>query len=76
MRKATPVCVQCGGDLEEGFLRDATYGGSVPSTWVEGEPERSFWTGTKLSGKVQYQVQAYRCVKCGRIELYGHEPPR
>jgi hypothetical protein len=44
-----------------------------PATWVEGEPEKSFWSGTKTKGKRQLPVAALRCPRCGRIELYTAE---
>ncbi len=74
MSTFTPVCGQCGGSMEDGFLLDRTYGGTFPSTWVEGSPKPSFWRGTDISGKERLPVQAWRCMKCGRIDLYAHEP--
>jgi hypothetical protein len=39
--------------------------------WVEGAPEKSFWSGTKTSGKKQVQVSTYRCPACGYLESYA-----
>ena len=67
-------CAKCGGAMEEGFVRDVLQGGCTPATWVEGQPEWSFWSGTKTSGKEQFRLQAFRCAKCGLVELYARKP--
>ena len=71
--KAVELVCPCGGTLEVGFLRDKMEGGVAPGAWVEGPPKSSFWTGTVTSGRDQIEIQAYRCRKCGRIELYARE---
>ena len=57
--------------MEEGFIKDEGYGTVAASKWVEGPPERSFWSGTKTSGKRQVQVSTYRCTSCGYLESYA-----
>lgn len=57
----------------EGFVADHTYGGVNPSDWVEGEPVKSFWTGTKISNKNQFKVKTFRCINCGYLESYAIE---
>jgi hypothetical protein len=64
-------CPKCQGEMEEGFIADATYGGVLTSKWVEGEPEKSFWTGIKTKGKEQIQISTYRCASCGYLESYA-----
>lgn len=64
-------CPKCSKEMEEGFIADATYGGVVTSKWVEGEPEKSFWTGTKTKGKRQVEVHSFRCPNCGFLESYA-----
>jgi Domain of unknown function (DUF6487) len=64
-------CHKCGGKMEEGFILDETYGAQQPSQWVEGEPEKSFWFGTKTSGKEKLQISTYRCGRCGYLESYA-----
>jgi hypothetical protein len=59
--------------MEEGFILDKTHGGQLPSQWVEGEPEKSFWFGTKTSGKEILQIKSYRCDRCGYLESYALE---
>jgi len=51
--------------------RRRSYG--VPGQWISGEPERSFWFGLKLSGRKQLTVSAYRCPRCGRLEVFAPE---
>ena len=59
--------------MEEGFIRDAVPGGSVPIAWYQGPLERSIWTGGKIVGKVHYQISTYRCSHCGLLESYAEE---
>jgi hypothetical protein len=73
MTEVPLVCAACGGTCEEGFLRDVMHGGYKPGMWVEGPPEKSFWSGTKVGDRRQYRVQAFRCVKCGKVELFARE---
>lgn len=65
-------CLKCGGTLVEGFVVDQAHGGAatVP-TWVEGAPERSIWTGVKVSGKAQLDIATWRCRSCGLLEHYA-----
>jgi hypothetical protein len=64
-------CPKCQGAMEEGFVKDEGYGTVSSSTWIEGAPEKSFWTGTKTAGKKQFDVSVYRCVTCGYLESYA-----
>ena len=64
-------CPKCRGKMEEGFIKDEGYGTIQASKWVEGLPEKSFWTGTKTRGKNQVQVITYRCPGCGYLESYA-----
>lgn len=65
------TCPKCREEMEEGFIADFTYGGIATSKWVEGEPEDSFWTGTKTKGKRQVEVLTFRCSSCGYLESYA-----
>lgn len=71
MSESNTNCPKCSAELEEGFILDYTHGAIVPSNWVEGEPVKSFWTGTKISDKKQLQVKTFRCVRCGFLESYA-----
>jgi hypothetical protein len=64
-------CPKCGGPMEEGFLRDSSYGGQVEGTWVEGKPQRSFWSGVSMRGREQLPITSYRCEGCGYLESYA-----
>ena len=50
---------------------DEGYGKKLVSTWVAGEPQKSFWTGIQLWGKEWLQVATYRCRGCGYLESYA-----
>ena len=58
--------------MEKGFVADKAHY-SVPETqnWVEGVPERTFWSGIKLKGKEVLPVMTYRCERCGYLESYA-----
>lgn len=66
-------CAKCGGAMAEGFVISQPFDNNAvrPDDWVQGEPEPSFWTGTKLRGKVRRHVVAYRCERCGYLESYA-----
>lgn len=66
-------CPKCQSEMEVGFIADHTQSAKLPGDWVEGEPVKSFWSGTKISGKKQYRVVTYRCVRCGYLESYATE---
>ena len=68
------TCAGCGGEMEEGFIIDrGHYGAPGEQKWVEGEPERSIWTGIKTGGRRNFKVMSYRCERCGRLESYARE---
>jgi len=64
-------CPKCGNRMEEGFILDHTHGGRLQSAWVEGKPQRSFWTGIKMRGTSQHPVSTFRCERCGFLESYA-----
>ncbi|MEW6208442.1 MAG: PF20097 family protein [Acidobacteriota bacterium] len=66
-----PRCPKCDTRMEEGFILDKAHGTQLPSQWVGGEPEKSFWFGTKTAGKEIIRVRTYRCRKCGYLESYA-----
>lgn len=65
------ICPKCQGALEEGFTLDHSSGESLAAEWVEGPPERSFWTGVKTRGKDRLPIQTFRCERCGYLESYA-----
>ncbi len=73
MSDRTPACAKCSTGMEPGFVLDYTHGAMTQSSWVEGEPEPSFWTGIKIKGHQKLAVTTFRCPKCGYLESYA--PP-
>ena len=55
----------------EGFILDMTYGGQLVPRWLEGRPEKSWWTGVKAVGKECRSVDTFRCPKCGLLWSYA-----
>jgi len=58
--------------MEPGFLIDRGHLNALETAqWVEGEPEKSFWTGLKTKGRDRHPVTTYRCERCGYLESYA-----
>ena len=57
--------------MQEGFQVDEAYATRKPATWIEGKPQKSFWTGLKTGGKEHYEIQIFRCPSCGFLESYA-----
>lgn len=66
-------CLRCRTTMEDGFIADATYGGSLQERWVPGEPQVSFWTGLKVDRKSLLPVITMRCPSCGMLESYARQ---
>jgi len=70
MASEPSVCIKCGGELESGFLLDRSVFAHGPLRWVEAAQ-----LGLKVTPKAgspgQIEVDAYRCVNCGFLELYA-----
>jgi len=65
-------CLRCRGSMEPGFVVDRGHNHRASTQkWVEGEPERSFWTGLKTRGREAFEVETYRCERCGWLESYA-----
>lgn len=71
MTVANPSCPKCSIGLHEGFLLEQSRNFRGVTEWVEGKPEKSFWTGIALQGKTRLKVETYRCPRCGFLELYA-----
>jgi Zn ribbon nucleic-acid-binding protein len=70
----SPVeCPKCGHAMAEGFVLDVSHGAQLVSRWIAGQPEPSFWVGTKIGGKDQHKIQTFRCIGCGYLESYARE---
>lgn len=70
------TCPKCSGHMDLGFVADKAHH-SMPDvpTWVEGAPERSFWTGLKTKNRDVFVVVTYRCERCGYLESFATTPP-
>jgi hypothetical protein len=65
-------CLRCGGPMEAGFVLDRGHHSTAATQdWIEGTPERSFWTGIKTKGKEKHGVRSFRCERCGLLESYA-----
>ena len=65
-------CPKCGGRMQQGFIVDRFDNiHRVVSMWVEGAPQKTFWTGLSLKGRKTIDVQTFRCDKCGFLESYA-----
>jgi hypothetical protein len=69
--KRSMECPKCRGNMEEGFIKDESQSAVYTSKWVEGPPEKSAWTGTKIRGKKVLPVATYRCAACGYLESFA-----
>ena len=68
-----PKCASCDGSLEEGFLLDRRRGFSAyAGEWVAGAPEKQLLPGrVKFVAKRRMPVSAWRCTKCGALQLFA-----
>lgn len=72
---AISACPKCGDTMQDGFLLDGTYAGYWFARWMEGEPERSSWTGSvKVAERDCRRVTMRRCTGCGFLEAWAVEP--
>jgi hypothetical protein len=65
-------CPRCGRKMQKGFLIDrGDHNAPGVPRWVEGAPEKSFWTGLKTKDRLIIPVMTYRCAGCGFLESYA-----
>jgi hypothetical protein len=64
-------CPKCQGEMESGLIPDAGY--SVVR-WRPGPTPKGFLNRIKAVKTPGYQLAAYRCKKCGFLEMYGVLP--
>ena len=66
-------CPKCNGEMVQGFIFDRADGGQRRViNWVEGAPNKAFWTGTKVPEEKCIPVGTFRCSICGFLESYAH----
>jgi hypothetical protein len=64
-------CTSCGAqELEPGFMDDPR-GPSGDTRWIAGPLERGLLGGAKRMGRKRRQIHAYRCTRCGHLELFA-----
>ncbi|MEP6620743.1 MAG: hypothetical protein ABJE47_15570 [bacterium] len=69
-----PTCGKCGSAMSRGHVPDMSHGQVLQSSWAPGDPEpRRFIGGIKWKENELVSITAYRCGKCGFLELYAKE---
>ena len=64
-------CPKCNGEMAQGFTFESQGPKRMISTWVEGEPEKSFWQNTNVPAEKCIPVGTFRCSACGFLESYA-----
>lgn len=65
-------CPKCHGMMVQGFIFDREDGGlRRVIDWVEGPPEKAFWTITKAPKEKCIPIGTFRCLSCGFLESYA-----
>ena len=64
-------CPKCGSPMTTGYILDKKNESFAQAEWVEGEPEKSFWTGLQIKGRRRFPLTADRCERCGFLEFYA-----
>jgi hypothetical protein len=60
--------------MERGFVADnLRHSQRRVAEWFSGEPKPSFWFGVSTRGSQRHPMAAYRCPRCGLLELYARE---
>lgn len=66
----TKTCPKCQASMSEGFIVDNSYGTRTVAAWIEGQPEKSMWTGVRIKGRKTAEIATWRCGSCGLLESY------
>jgi len=78
METSEKKCALCDSKVEEGFILEFKWHmkETSASQWVQGEPEKTPVIGAAAyTDRPRYHISAYRCEKCGHIELFAIDPP-
>ncbi|MBN3929876.1 hypothetical protein IQ279_09525 [Streptomyces verrucosisporus] len=71
----TVKCTQCGTTgLEPGFIEDSGDNSRGYARWIAGPLEFGPFGGARRMGRPRWQIDAYRCPKCGHLELFARQP--
>lgn len=72
MREKRVECPKCKKAMNPGFLIDrGDSDRKHVAQWVDGVPEKSFWTGIAIKKRLVLTVTTYRCLGCGYLESYA-----
>ena len=71
-------CVDCGAELEDGFILDVSMAAGFKSSWHPGKPDDKtildflkYGPGVKHDRSQLIPIRALRCTKCGLLNLYA-----
>jgi hypothetical protein len=65
-------CPKCNNEMVQGYIADwKADDRRRVSNWIEGEPIKSYWYGTKISPEKCIPVGTFRCSVCGFLESYA-----
>lgn len=66
-------CPKCQSEMVQGFILDHGQDyRKYASSWLEGQPKRSWLTGIKAP-RTGIPIAAFRCKGCGYLEFYADE---
>jgi hypothetical protein len=60
--------------MDPGYTMDKGHHNSRrQAEWVEGAPEKSFWTGLKTENRSVMPITTFRCPRCGFLASFANE---
>lgn len=73
----TPRCPECKSSMQEGFVSDRGNSDKLrPGAWLEGAPEYMLFGFLRTRGKKKFRIVAFRCGRCGLLQMYAVEPSK
>lgn len=67
-----PNCTTCSEAMVEGYLPDHGHVATVTvGVWAQGAPKETLFGNADIDSTPKYLIKAFRCPKCGIIQLYG-----
>jgi len=66
-------CSKCAAKMVQGFVPYHMKQLALVPGWYAGQPKKSFWTRTKAPIEEGIPIGAFRCEKCGFLELYADQ---
>ena len=67
-----PNCPACRVAMDAGYTFDHVSHSSLrQAQWVEGMPEKSFWTGLKTKDRDVRPIVTFRCPRCGMLASFA-----